>query len=649
MDINAAASLRAKANITPYKTAQTAEQDDFGKIWNEVSFSDKKQAVRPNKKEYSFSDRKQAVVSNKNDRKSQDNYDAVLASCNTNYNQIKINDYTDNVNETEELVMGVSSDTPSAEITADANQQVAFGDITKAFADMISTELLSQYINKNYPQGTNGQNPMEEFSQKVSDIMFDAMEDYSGFTKTQMTNPNMTVDIMGLDKFVNDDFVGEITDDIISVVFNGDVKDKDLTGQIVKSAVEDIMLNPGRLISKTDVNVQPAVQNVPENVIQQPENTNNTVQNTAEQNVQNTAVNNETPAVSTQTAADAPAVNTQDIQTSAPVQEEVRMIAMSDGTYIPESAIMKSMNMPDEKGIYPAGTEYIEATPLIGKGDSPAKAVLMAKVGDEDGLVRPSDFVKARNITFTKHENVFGKSAPSVYMPINGTEESVSGVIEYKGSDSALGDMNMEMNMFAENNDETMDFSGGNTSGGEFMLNNTNTPDIIQNNQPIGQPVQVFRVPEQSQADAIAQMTERMTNNLIQSSNTSEVKQMQIQLKPETLGNIVIKLESVRGEVNVRIITSNPEVRDMIAQTAANMSDSIRAQGVNLNNINVSTAAQQHENFDGSSGNSAYYNDSQGQNQNKEQQENTNYKEYMEAAEDEKIRRVIESIRSMGM
>lgn len=611
MDIYAATSLSAAPKGAQYKTAQTAEKGDFSKIFNEVSFS-KKQAVKPGR----------------NDRKLQENYDSVLASSGMNYSQIRINDSAESVSEAEELVMGVSEDLSASaagetsEIgnTGEIGVQAAFADITKAFSDMISTELLSQYIIKNYPEGTNGQNPMEEFSQKVSDIMFDAIEDRSGFTKTQMTNPNMTVDIIGLDKIADDDFIQEIADDIVSVVLKGDTGNKDLTEQIVKSAFKDIAADPARFVSAVNTNIQQPqeapVQEMPEVIPQT-------------QDIQTLPAESAAPAVPV-----------------APAEEPVHMILMSDGTYIPEDAIMKSgINVPDEKGIYPAGTEYIEATPLIGKGNSPASAVLMAKVGDDDGLIRPSDFVKARNIVFTKHENVYGKSAPSVYMPINAENEAVSGVIEYNGAQSGLPDMSsgdaqtdagadlMKDQKPAQNNDFAL---------GDSM----NVFHAPQTENKIPQNTEVFRVPPQARAEAIMQMTERVTNNLIQ-SGTDGVKQMQIQLQPETLGNIVIKLESVRGEVNVRIIASNPEVRDMIAQSAAQMGESIKASGVNLNNINVSSASQQHENFDGSSGNSAYYNDSQ-QDQ-RQQQEKTNYKEYMEAAENEKIRKVIDSIRSMGM
>lgn len=619
MDIYAAASLKAAPKGTAaYKTAQPAVKNDFNKIFNEVSFEGRKQAARPNK----------------NDRKLQENYDSVLASSGMCYNQVRINDSAQSVNEAEELVMGVSEDLTAG--NGESGIQAAFGDITKAFSDMISTELLSQYIIKNYPNGTAGQNPMEEFSQKVSDIMFDAIEDKSGFTKTQMTNPNMTVDIIGLDKIVNDDFIQNITDDIVSVVLQGDDNNRDLTGQIVKNAFSDIMADPARFVAVVNDSVQTQEIPVQEADIQEipvqeaaPDITD--IPKNAPEDVQTVPADIQTPTA--ETAAEAP---------------EVRMILMSDGTYIPENAIMKSgLNVPDEKGIYPAGTEYIEATPLIGKGDSPAKAVLMAKVGDDDGLVRPSDFVKARNIVFTKHENVYEKSAPSVYMPINETNEAVSGVIEYNGAQSELMDMSSGD---AENGGGDMSGEKKPFQNNDFALNvNTDASHAMKkpNISQTSNNTEVFRVPPQARAEAIAQMTERVTNNLIHAENDG-VKQMQIQLQPETLGNIVIKLESVRGEVNVRIIASNPEVRDMIAQSASQMSESIKASGVNLNNINVSSASQQQENFDGSSGNSAYYNDSQ-QNQRQQQQENTNYKEYMEAAENEKIRKVIDSIRSMGM
>ncbi|MCH5184800.1 MAG: flagellar hook-length control protein FliK, partial [Oscillospiraceae bacterium] len=459
------------------------------------------------------------------------------------------------------MVMGVSETVPAIP---------AFSDITDAFADMISTELLSQYIAKNYPLGTGGQNPKEEFSGEVRDVVFDIMEDYSGFTKTQMNNPNMTADVMGLDKIVTDDFIEDITSDIISVVFNGDINDKQLAGQVIKNAVEQTMINP--------VNVVPQQEAV---VNEEPTE----IREVQPEQIPNTVPGGETVNYADNTAADSVVQvheNAMPVSDAEPIETDepgVRMIAMTDGTYIPESAIMDSPNMPDANGIYPAGTQYIKATPYIGPGDSPAKAVLMAKVGDEDGLVRPSDFVKARGITFTPHENVRELSDGWVYMPIE--EQKVMGITEY----NAQGE-------FAGNNEEKREPAQQDMTGGDFrlgadMAGMTN----ISVKSETGEVTATFEVlpKEISQStpqSTIVQMTERMTNNLIHSSD-GNVKQMQIQLQPETLGNIVIKLESAQGEVSVKIIASNPEVRDMMAQASAQMSESIRAQGVNLSNIDV--------------------------------------------------------------
>ncbi len=510
------------------------------------------------------------------------------------------------------------------DVPAEPVATLSFAEITDAFADMIATDLLPQYITKNYPNGTAGQNPRRDFANEISDIVLDRAEEYSGFTKTQMTNPNMTADVMKLNEFADENFADNIVNDIISVVFDGEGVDESKVAATVKNAVQETMLNVPP-VQPADTGIVPEETAPVETVQPAPEN------NVQPEAFQAPAVNTEyVPAPEVNTDIPAAAVSEPYNVSAADIAPE-RLITMSDGTVIPESKIARSVNMPDEKGIYPAGTEYIESTPFIGKGESPAVAVLMAKVGDEDGLVRASDFIKARNIVFSNHQNIPSDSPERVYMPVN---EAVSGVIEYAGSE--------EYSMSEESSEESSAFDFTKSMDIPNLTVGAANADTVNAD---------FQVPEVSSetAPVLNQMIERITGNLIQSQN-GEIKQMQIQLHPETLGNIVIKLESSQNGLSVKIIASNTEVRDMIAQSAVQMSDSIRAQGVNLLNINVSHPAEQHENFDGSSGNSAFYeNQSEQRNNRQNNEKGADYREYMKAAENEKIRRVLDSIRSFGV
>jgi hypothetical protein len=631
MDINAAAGLQNMITNNPYKPKQASKNSgtDFGKVFSDVSSQGNKKTV-------------------KNDRTTQENYDAVLAGAGI-IAQAVSQTVPEEIGTGEEAVMSavdsLSAGLDAQAQAADVIAQIAFGDASSAFADMLSSQLLVEYIAQKYPTGTNGQNPKGEFTEDVSQAVLNVVGNYSGFTETQMTNPNMTVDVIGLDKFANEDFINDISNEIISVVFDGNVKDESALKQTVKDSLEKTLLNP-TLSVKTDdsgisgeelnaVNTDNASAEAVVDISEQNNIQESTIQpNTVQESVVVQPNNTQSDTISTNFSVsdNAPETNEVDITDTGE-----RMIAMTDGTYIPESQIMKSSNIPDENGIYPAGTQYIESTSFIGKGDSPATAVLMAKVGDEDGLIRPSDFIAARNIVFNKHENIPDTVGEAVYMPINGM---VSGTIEYAGSDNT--DLSGEAQQGQQNQGglDFMNMSSANEVS-PFMTDVSTDAQIINTD---------FQVPQNAvqASNSITDMVERMTNNLIQTEDGA-VKQMQIQLHPETLGNIVIKLESTQGQMSVKIITSNPEVRDMIAQSAMQMADSIRSQGINLTNIDVSQSANEQQNFDGSSGNSAYYSGSQQQQNQRNEREGQNYREYMEAAEQDKIRRVLDSIRSFGL
>lgn len=584
MDINAAASLQAMVENNPYKPKQSTGKNEgnFEKVLSEVSLGEKKNTAK--------------------DTVTQEVYESVFPGAAV-FNQIAM---TQSVSESSEgLVKGVTEElfmvTDNQQQLADFMASVAFGDVSDAFSDMIVNQVIQQYVDKYMSESEGADKPTKaELTEKVSDAFLNVVEDYSGFTKTQMLNPNMTADIVGLEKYIGEDFADDLANEIISITFEEfDVDTSEAETQL-KNTLTEALTN---------------IQNVSQNVSQ------NAVQDTASDNI---------------STAPLPNLNGQSVSTQKVSETGERLITMSDGTLIPESKIQKSSNIPDENGIYPEGTEYIPSTPFIGKGDSPAEAVLLAKIGDEDGLVTPSDFVAARNINFTKHENVPEVFGDAVYIPYQG---AVAGVIEYAGSENSM--MNSETD--SQSQSGGFEFASQNTEFSNFMISPVN--------QEINQVNVDFEIPADTPnvSNTLTQMVERMTSNLINTQD-STVKQMEIQLHPETLGNIVIKLESVQGELNVKIITSNPEVRDIIAQTAMQMSDSIRSQGVNLSNIDVSYSSQnQSENFDGSSGNSAYYNNS-GNNQNNQQDENQgSYREYMEAAENEKIRRVLDSIMNSGL
>lgn len=68
-------------------------------------------------------------------------------------------------------------------------------------------------------------------------------------------------------------------------------------------------------------------------------------------------------------------------------------------------------------------------------------------------------------------------------------------------------------------------------------------------------------------------------------------KEMELQLNPETLGRIIIKLQSVGGALDIKISATNQEVREMLAAQLNQLSMTIKEQGVEVSNMEVAQSA----------------------------------------------------------
>lgn len=113
-------------------------------------------------------------------------------------------------------------------------------------------------------------------------------------------------------------------------------------------------------------------------------------------------------------------------------------------------------------------------------------------------------------------------------------------------------------------------------------------------------------------------------------STTQQSKEMVLQLQPETLGKIIIKLQSVEDELNVKITATNEQVRQMLSSRLAQMGETIKEQGVNLANMQLEQSAL-HNNRE--QGGGTYNGNRQNQSDNKKDDEKTDYKAVMEDIE----------------
>lgn len=114
-------------------------------------------------------------------------------------------------------------------------------------------------------------------------------------------------------------------------------------------------------------------------------------------------------------------------------------------------------------------------------------------------------------------------------------------------------------------------------------------------------------------------LLDAMTDRSFTESATA-TKQMVLQLNPESLGRIVIKLQSTGDGVSVKLVSVNSEVREMLSAQLSQLTASIKEQGVNITNVEVANSMLDN-------------NKEQSENNNRRQKENDDTKD--DAAEDD--------------
>lgn len=114
--------------------------------------------------------------------------------------------------------------------------------------------------------------------------------------------------------------------------------------------------------------------------------------------------------------------------------------------------------------------------------------------------------------------------------------------------------------------------------------------------------------------------------------NIQTTKQMVIQLNPENMGKIMVKLQAVGETMSVKIVSTNSEVRDMISSQLSQLTMALKEQGLNVTNVEVSQSALQNnrENPQNQQG------QQQGQENHDKNEENrpNNYSSFREQIED---------------
>ncbi|MCX7715733.1 MAG: flagellar hook-length control protein FliK [Clostridia bacterium] len=106
-------------------------------------------------------------------------------------------------------------------------------------------------------------------------------------------------------------------------------------------------------------------------------------------------------------------------------------------------------------------------------------------------------------------------------------------------------------------------------------------------------------------SDSVQSIKTAVEDAILKSSYSADEfgnKEMEIQLKPDNLGKILIKLQSAGGVMNIKIVATDPDVKDIIVSQVSQIETSIREQGISLREIDVAYSGDSLAQHFGNSG-----------------------------------------------
>lgn len=106
------------------------------------------------------------------------------------------------------------------------------------------------------------------------------------------------------------------------------------------------------------------------------------------------------------------------------------------------------------------------------------------------------------------------------------------------------------------------------------------------------------------QMDILDQVTEKLEVSLF--DNKSE---MVIKLKPNDLGNVTVKITIENGVMNAKFLAESVKVKETLESNLNNLKESLKEQGLNVQDLNVSVDSGRSQNHNFSQNNLIYLND----------------------------------------
>jgi flagellar hook-length control protein FliK len=112
--------------------------------------------------------------------------------------------------------------------------------------------------------------------------------------------------------------------------------------------------------------------------------------------------------------------------------------------------------------------------------------------------------------------------------------------------------------------------------------------------------------------DILDQVTEKLEVSLF--DNKSE---MVIKLKPNDLGNVTVKITIENGVMNAKFLAESIKVKEALESNLNNLKESLKDQGLNVQDLNVSVDSGRSQNHNFNQNNLIYLNDKKSYQSNK--------------------------------
>lgn len=217
-----------------------------------------------------------------------------------------------------------------------------------------------------------------------------------------------------------------------------------------------------------------------------------------------------------------------------------------------------------------------------------------------------SEVAEATGMEEADVKEIFEKLAKEAKTPVEETDVDVETVSVSETEETEETEQSdAEEPVFGKNENSTVHGEDGRTDGAEIMLErsvseqkagNNAANQFAQDANPFAQTqTTVQNVTGTIQnvqdvagyMDADTEMIMRQITDYMRGNVTDGVSELEMQLHPESLGNLHVKLVAKEGMVTAQFLTENEAIKSVLENQMVQLKDTFKEQGVTVENIEV--------------------------------------------------------------